>query len=113
MKRLCYYCGPDCVPHFIYVIGERESAPNVKVGYTKRLSKRLGGIRKKSGRDVAVLYAEEVACEFKAMDVEAYAHETLQPYWVGRGEWFACLPELAAAAVAGAVKKLGRKGDRP
>lgn len=109
----CMYCGNICRETAIYVIGERESPPSVKVGYTGKPTKRLASIRKKTGRDVAILAVVMAHCEYKAMDIEEAAHITLAPHWIGRGEWFTCSPDVAIAAVQAAGKKLGLGGERP
>lgn len=106
------YCGRSCRQTSIYVIGEAEAAPTVKVGYAGRPVKRLAQLRKKTGRDLAILGRIEAACEFKAMDIEEAAHLALKEHWSGRGEWFACSAEDALAAVKRAAKRLGLKGER-
>lgn len=113
MSALCFYCGKSCRPTFVYVVGETANPPTVKVGYSGKPRRRLATLRKKCGRDLDILGGVQVACEFKAMDIETASHRLLRDHWSGHGEWFACDPATAIDAVHRAGKRLGLKGQRP
>lgn len=112
MAVQCFYCGSRCRQTSIYVIGEEWDAPTVKVGYSGKVSKRLAQLRRQSGRNLTILARRDVACEFKAMDIESLAHDLLKQHWSGRGEWFSCPAIVAVEAVDTAILRLGTKGRR-
>ena len=99
MSKRCKVCCEDsCRPCWLYVVSDKDKADTIKVGISTRPAKRLAEHRKKTGRDLSILFKREMRCEFDAMDAERRALKKLEPFRT-RGDWFACPVHIVMAAI--------------
>ncbi len=106
MRRKCpFHLSPnDCVPCWVYVVGDRDGSGPFKVGLSKNVTRRVAQHRKKTGRNLAALFRVETSCEFSAIDVERDALDALTAYRE-HGDWFNCDLERAVEAVSVAHRR--------
>ncbi len=109
----CLYCGMNCVRTAVYVVGDIDGTPYVKVGYSGNPVRRLASLRRSKKLDLQLWSRTWADCEFKAIEIEQASHKYLAAHWAGRGEWFVCPPHVAVAAVVAVAERLGTGAARP
>lgn len=100
---ICANCNKSCRPSFVYVMEGRADGA-VKVGYAANTASRVAGLRKQFKQPIQVHQKFELKCDLQAMQVEDRAHESLDPYRVGGGEWFQVSAAAAVSAIEAAIR---------
>ena len=82
-------------PAFLYVIVDDRG--ECKVGFSGNVERRCRDLQGARARKLTIYAREPVDCMYPT-EAEAAAHAYLKRYRL-RGEWFACHPEIALAAI--------------
>jgi hypothetical protein len=83
-----YHKHGECRECWLYVVASLSDGGPVKVGVSFTPSLRLYQHRRKTCRDLRIIWKRQYRCEFRALDAEERALRKLSP-WRVRGDWFA------------------------
>lgn len=95
----CLVCSPrKCRRSWIYVAYD-HTLGLVKIGKSVNVSARFIGYRKETKRNIRLVEAHQITCDYEIIYYEAMAQSFLPEGLRVRGDWFDIEPELAINAV--------------